>query len=115
MNTEHESDGDAHHISAQSNTDSEVDADIPSLDSDNNDCRLSELQQADHTEYYKGKDGVTKWQKNPYRLAIRNRAENIIYHLPGVKSVARDKNSPIQCFSLFITEYMIAKNSFAIY
>ncbi|CAG4973445.1 unnamed protein product [Parnassius apollo] len=60
INTEQESDGDADHISAQSNTDSEVDADIPSLDSDSDDLPLSELQQADHTEYYTGKYGVTK-------------------------------------------------------
>ncbi|CAG4960926.1 unnamed protein product [Colias eurytheme] len=104
---EQESDGDADHISAQSNTDSEVDADIPSSDSDSDNLPLSRLQQASHTEYYKGKDGV-KWQKNPYRLTVRTRAENIIYHLPGVKSVARDKKSPIQCFSLFITDDMIA-------
>lgn len=43
-----------------------------------------------------------------YRLTIRNRAENIIHHLPGVKSVAKDKKSPNQCFSLFISDNMIA-------
>ncbi|XP_047543291.1 uncharacterized protein LOC125075627 [Vanessa atalanta] len=60
IESEQESDGDADHISAQSNTDSEVDADIPSSDSDSDNLPLSRLQQASHTEYYKGKDGDMK-------------------------------------------------------
>ncbi|GBP59180.1 hypothetical protein EVAR_53334_1 [Eumeta japonica] len=45
-NNKQESNGDADHISAQSKTDSEVDADIPSSDSDSDDLPLLELQQA---------------------------------------------------------------------
>lgn len=53
--------------------------------------------------YFIGKDG-TKWQKNPPRINVRTRNENIIKETPGVKSHARNKKSHLECFELFLSE-----------
>ncbi|CAH2085795.1 unnamed protein product [Euphydryas editha] len=106
-NFEEESENDSDHLSIQSDINSEFEAELPCLESDSDDdIPLSELRQ-NRASYYTGKDGVTKWQKEQYRSNVRSRAENIITNLPGPKSVARNKMSPLQCFELFITDEMI--------
>lgn len=104
---EPESDKESDHMSIQSDTDSEVDAVISSSDSDSDNVPLSELRQSRASTFYYSKDGVIQWQKYPYRSNIRTRAENIICHLPGVKTVAKNKMSHLQCFEIFISDDMI--------
>lgn len=53
-----------------------------------------------------GKDR-TRWNKMPKNKRVRTRADNIIIHLPCVRASARDKNTPVDCWSLFITDNMV--------
>ncbi|CAG4973684.1 unnamed protein product [Parnassius apollo] len=94
------------HLSVHSDINSEVDAEILSSEFESDDeVPLSEVR-ASRQSYYTGKDKTTKWQKEQFRSNVRSRAENIITHLPGVKTAARGKLSPLECFELFISDAM---------
>nr|CAI5830657.1 unnamed protein product [Callosobruchus analis] len=49
--------------------------------------------------YCFGKDR-TKWAKVCYPRNVRTQKQNIITHLPGVKRVACDAKTPVECFDL---------------
>lgn len=51
--------------------------------------------------YYLGKDNITKWFFDPPSNKIRTRRRNIVLHLPGVKRVARDAVSILDCWKLY--------------
>jgi len=51
--------------------------------------------------YYLGKDNKTKWFFDPPSNKIRTRRRNIVLHLPGVKRVARDAVSILDCWKLY--------------
>lgn len=54
-----------------------------------------------------GKDG-TKWRKHCHRYPnVRTRRHNIVTQLPGVKGEAKNKKTPIEIWSLFITDTML--------
>lgn len=53
------------------------------------------------TPFYLGKDKKTKWTKMCGSSKVRTRAQNIIRDLPGVRNVARDVKTPVDCFFLF--------------
>ncbi|KAL4088632.1 hypothetical protein QTP88_023721 [Uroleucon formosanum] len=53
--------------------------------------------------YYLGKDNITKWFFDPPSNKIRTRRRNIVLHLPGVKRVARDAVSILDCWKLYFT------------
>nr|CAH7748238.1 unnamed protein product [Callosobruchus chinensis] len=56
--------------------------------------------------YYFGKDR-TKWAKVCYPRNVRTPKQNIITHLPGVKRVARDAKTPVECFDFLFDNQMI--------
>lgn len=58
-----------------------------------------------HAPHYKSKDGQM-WYKQASRTNIRTRSENIIVEQPGVKGVAKDAKTEIECWQLFFTEEM---------
>lgn len=57
-------------------------------------------------KYYIGKD-QTKWKKKVPPQNSRTRSHNIITHLPGPKSNAKNKISHMECFSLFFDDSVI--------
>lgn len=83
----------------------EVVADEHSSDSEM-DVPLSELTSQPSGSTYKGKDG-TLWHKIPARSNVRTRSENIVSGTPGVKVLARDAKTPLECFNLFVGESML--------
>ncbi|CAK1600420.1 unnamed protein product [Parnassius mnemosyne] len=70
------------------------------------DVPLSELTSRPSGRTYKGKDG-TLWYKLPARSNVRTRSENIVSGTPGVKILARDAKTPLECFNLFVGESML--------
>lgn len=60
----------------------------------------------DVPKYY-GKDKVTEWLKHVPSKIGRTRKHNITTHLPGVKSIARDAKSPLECWQLFFPDSAI--------
>lgn len=72
----------------------------------NSDSEQSETDSEDEaesssSEYYIGKDKQTKWFKNPPSQRTRQRAHNIVLHLPGPKGEAKNAKSQTDCFNLF--------------
>uniref|UniRef100_V5GVF1 PiggyBac transposable element-derived protein n=1 Tax=Anoplophora glabripennis TaxID=217634 RepID=V5GVF1_ANOGL len=59
------------------------------------------------TRFFVGKNG-SKWSKETPNKNVRTRADNIIIHLPGVKTYGKSAKTPIECFQLFIDEEMTA-------
>lgn len=57
--------------------------------------------------YYLGKDKKTKWYKNSSSNNVRTRKHNLVLHLPGVKRIARDAKSILECWKLFFTDSII--------
>lgn len=70
------------------------------------DVPLSELTSRPSGRTYKGKDG-TLWHKIPARSNVRTRSENIVTGTPGVKVLAKDAKTPLECFNLFVGESML--------
>lgn len=58
-------------------------------------------------KYYIGKD-QTKWKKEVPPKNSHTRSHNIITHLPGPKSNAKNKISHIECFALFFDGSVIS-------
>ena len=56
---------------------------------------------------YLGKDNVFQWLKHVPPVVGRTRRQNLVTHLPGVKNVARDARSPLECWSLFFPDSVI--------
>ena len=61
----------------------------------------------DTESFYLGKDGKTKWNKNPPPNTKRISAKNNLNIDPGAKGVAKNYNPPIQIWSLYFTDDMI--------
>ncbi|CAG4936455.1 unnamed protein product [Parnassius apollo] len=79
------SEDDSDHLSIQSESESEEEVqDI-----------TSGGESSCSNQFYTGKDGKTKWQKEPPRTNARTRSENIITQLPGVKSQYKDKKKTV--------------------
>ncbi|XP_071051391.1 piggyBac transposable element-derived protein 4-like [Onthophagus taurus] len=57
--------------------------------------------------FFMGKDGVTKWNKQPYAQRVRKSKSNILRELPGVKGVAKSALTPFQCWQLFFDDSML--------
>lgn len=54
-----------------------------------------------------GKDKNIKWNKNIPNQKVRQRAHNIVTHLPGTKEEARDAKNKTDCFLLFFDKSII--------
>ncbi|UYV77475.1 hypothetical protein LAZ67_15001152 [Cordylochernes scorpioides] len=64
----------------------------------------------DDSEFYFGKDGVTKWKKTMWqKTQIRTRSTNIISQLPGPKSEAKSIESESDAFTKIIDNDMVQK------
>ncbi|CAG5029588.1 unnamed protein product [Parnassius apollo] len=68
---------------------------LPELQNDNSDSKQRETDSEDEagsslSQYYIGRDKQTKWSKNSSSQRIRQRAHNIVLHLPGPKGEARN-------------------------
>ncbi|UYV81193.1 hypothetical protein LAZ67_20000313 [Cordylochernes scorpioides] len=64
----------------------------------------------DDSEFYFGKDGVTKWKKTMWqKTPIRTRSVNIISQLPGPKSEAKSIESESDAFTKIIDNDMEQK------
>ncbi|UYV74302.1 hypothetical protein LAZ67_11002922 [Cordylochernes scorpioides] len=64
----------------------------------------------DDSEFYFGKDGVTKWKKTMWqKTQIRTRSVNIISQLPGPKSKAKSIESESDAFTKIIDNDMVQK------
>lgn len=58
--------------------------------------------------FYVGKDPFTKWLVHkPHSRATKTTKENLIVSLPGVKRMAKNKESPIDCWKIFFPDEMI--------
>ncbi|CAG5029592.1 unnamed protein product [Parnassius apollo] len=90
---------------------------LPELQNDNSDSKQRETDSEDEagsslSQYYIGRDKQTKWSKNSSSQRIRQRAHNIVLHLPGPKGEARNVMSKTDCFNLFFDKnivYLILK------
>lgn len=54
-----------------------------------------------------GKDKITLWHLCAPRQNVRRRRHNLVIHLPGVKKVAKQAKTPLDCWSLFFPNSMI--------
>lgn len=54
-----------------------------------------------------GKDGITKWNMDRPRQAVRTSSHNIMTHLPGVKQVANNAKTALQCWELLLPDELI--------
>ncbi|UYV69660.1 hypothetical protein LAZ67_7000129 [Cordylochernes scorpioides] len=64
----------------------------------------------DDSEFYFGKDGVTKWKNTMWqKTQIRTRSVNIISQLPGPKSEAKSIESESDAFTKIIDNDMVQK------
>ena len=61
----------------------------------------------DTESFYLGKDGETKWNKNPPPNTKRISAKKFLNIDHGVKGVAKNNNTPIQIWNLYFTDEMI--------
>ncbi|CAH1955162.1 unnamed protein product [Acanthoscelides obtectus] len=86
--------------STNSDTEQEID--------EENILHMSEATTCTSNDIYMGKDGVTKWSKTCENLAVKTRAENIISHLPGVKTDFKNIKEPLQIWKCFFTEQMLS-------
>ncbi|KAF9417452.1 hypothetical protein HW555_005455 [Spodoptera exigua] len=84
----------SHHSTNTEQSSSEVEGEVSSISPGNQLC-------------YVGKDGCTKWNYNPLRSNVRTRAHNIVEKQPGVKLVAKNANTIMDCFLLFVSEEML--------
>lgn len=57
-------------------------------------------------KYFFGKD-KTRWNKQAPTSIHRTRSHNIIVHLPGPKSTAKNMKTHLECFFLFFDEVVI--------
>lgn len=48
-----------------------------------------------------------KWSKVPKYKNVRTRSDKIVIHLPGVRRIAREKQTVLDCWLLFFTEAML--------
>lgn len=58
-------------------------------------------------QFYIGKDNSTKWSSQPPRTNVRTRSENIILQKPGVKPIAQNDKTEIECWRRFINDNML--------
>lgn len=84
----------SHHFTDTEQSSSELEGEVSSILLGNQLC-------------YVGKDGSTKWNYNPTRSNVRTRAHNIVEKQPGVKPVAKNINTIMECFNLFVSEEML--------
>ncbi|UYV74558.1 hypothetical protein LAZ67_12000140 [Cordylochernes scorpioides] len=64
----------------------------------------------DDSEFYFGKDGVTKWKKTMWqKTQIRTRSVNIISQFPGPKSEAKSIESESDAFTKIIDNDKVQK------
>lgn len=54
-----------------------------------------------------GNNRVTRWRLTQPKRRVRRGRENIITHLPGVKSVAKDAKTRLECWKLFFPDHII--------
>lgn len=78
---------DSHYFTNTEQSSSEVEGEVSSISLGNQLC-------------YVGKD-------HPVRSNVRTRAHNIVENQPGVKSVAKNINTIMECFKLFVSEEML--------
>lgn len=58
----------------------------------------------ENSNFYLGKDKITKWYKKPRRSRVRRRPYNIITHLPGVIGEAKSAKTPVECWNFLFTD-----------
>lgn len=87
--TESESEHSDHETDSEQSVDDEID-DGPSIPS----------------EVLIGKDKTTRWRLN-VNSRVRRGRENIVSHLPGVKAIAKDAKTRIECWKLFFSDQII--------
>lgn len=54
-----------------------------------------------------GKDGTTVWKKQCSNKKVRTRQDNIVIRLPGVKQVAKNAKSILECWTQFFSDRML--------
>lgn len=80
---------------------SEEEENEDSSENETDDVHMEDVQ------YYLGKDNKTKWRKKTPNVQIRTRAHNIVTHLPGSKSFAKNAKTEIECLNLLLDETII--------
>lgn len=88
----------------ESNTEQEYTDDEYEGESTSGDDNIGSIAQ---NKFYIGKD-QTKWKKKVPPQNSRTRSHNIITHLPGLKSNAKNEKSHMECFSLFFDDSVIS-------
>lgn len=92
-----------HNSESETDDDGNSDRETEDVDEDSEVPVASKIS----SDFYIGKDKETKWNKHHPPRNVRTRKINIISHLPGVKTAAKNAKSPLECFSLFIDDMMI--------
>ena len=71
------------------------------------DVNIGDDSEQHSTNQYIGKDGVTICQGEKPRPNVRTRAHNIILHLPGPRGRAREIDSEVDLFELFLDNSVV--------
>lgn len=89
----------------ESDTDEEDHVELREEDSETEQEDESDEEEIEpsETDYFLGKDKVTKWHLNPKSNRIRTQAQNLLRHLPGVIGNARNATTPLECWNCFFT------------
>lgn len=66
----------------------------------------SDLRGQQRHLYYESKDNI-KWKKHLPPTNVRTRQHNIVVHLPGPKGNGKDKFTPLDCWSCFISPNLL--------
>lgn len=103
---------DRNNIDSDDESEDQVEVNYKNTDTENNDNENeSESNSEDfgpilQNKYFFGKDS-TRWMKEEPTRAHRTRAHNVIVHLPGPKSTAKNMKTHLEYFFLFLDKVVI--------
>lgn len=91
---------------------SDVESDADSDHSEHNTESEQSVDDETATEFvnehhFTGKDRSTTWLAHPPRSNIRTLRQNIVTHLPGVKSIAKKAKTARECWELYFPQNMV--------
>lgn len=97
----HESDSEEDGISAP-----ELPEELDSEDDDEDNVPLAQLRTSNHYVVHRklrnrNTETIYRWKKTAPNTLVRTRQHNIISHLPGPRNIGRDRNTPLEAWSLF--------------
>uniref|UniRef100_A0A6P7G9Q2 Uncharacterized protein LOC114337367 n=1 Tax=Diabrotica virgifera virgifera TaxID=50390 RepID=A0A6P7G9Q2_DIAVI len=102
----------------QLESDAESEHELHDTDSEQSDCEtvgdefetVDELQPPEgeiffnNTPIFRGKDKKTMWFKHAPKVYGRTKIQNLVVKIPGVKGIAREAKTPLECWKLFFPD-----------